>query len=349
MITPLRLEPELWDSVPGTQVLKVVEALHARGVEVGATLAAFGLPKAIRPDTPIDLRRAAAWTEHVLEAHPQRGLGLTMAALSSALDSGIVGYTVLSADTLGEAIAERIRFGALLRPYLGLELREVGDGLVELAILEREPPGLGPLSRVLWIERDMAALAQAWRMMVGDGPYFEAVHCAYRDPQLPERYREVFRSTVRFEQPRSLVCMRRELLDRPMRHAHGEAHRLCEEQCERLLAQMHGGASVAASVRRALLKRPRRLMSLAATAQALQLSERTLGRRLAAEGTSYQQVLTEVRMTLAGDYVHGTPLAIADIAKLVGYGDESSFGRAFRRSFGMTPRAYRARTHHTGR
>jgi AraC-like DNA-binding protein len=349
MITPLRLEPELWDTVPGTQVLKVVEALHAREVDVGATLARFGLPKAIKPDTPIDLRRAAAWTEHVLEAHPQRGLGLTMASLSSALDTGIVGYTVLSSDTLGDAIAERIRFGALLRPYLGLDLHAVDDGLVELAILEREPPVLGPRSRVLWIERDLATLAHAWRMLVGDGPTFEAVHCAYRDPLLPERYREVFRGPVRFEQPRSLVRIRRELLEKPMRHAHGEAHRLCEEQCERLLAQMRGGSSVAASVRRALLKRPKKLMDLGETARALQLSERTLGRRLAAEDTSFQQVLTEVRMTLAGDYVRGTPLAIADIAKLVGYGDESSFGRAFRRSFGITPRAFRARADGAGR
>jgi AraC-like DNA-binding protein len=72
------------------------------------------------------------------------------------------------------------------------------------------------------------------------------------------------------------------------------------------------------------------------------LSERTLARRLATEGTSFLQVSTEVRMTLASDYVRATPLAIGDIARLVGYGDESSFTRAFRRGFGMTPRAYRA-------
>ncbi len=83
----------------------------------------------------------------------------------------------------------------------------------------------------------------------------------------------------------------------------------------------------AANVRRLLLKRPRELLNLTDAARALELSERTLARRLAGEGTSFLQVLTEVRMTLASDYVRATPLAIGDIARLVGYGDESSFTR----------------------
>ena len=343
MFTPMRLEPERWDTVPGMQVLKVIEAYGARGIDIGPTLTAFDLPSTILLDTPIDLRRAAAWTEHVLERHPQRGLGLTMAALSNVLDSGIVGYVVLSSDTFEEAIAERIRFGALLRPYFGLSYQAAGDGsIVELAILEHEPPLLGPRSRELWMERDLASLAGAWRTLVGQAPHFEVVHCAYRDPQLPDRYREIFNCTTRFEQPCSLVRMRRAQLDMPMRHKHSEAHRLCEEQCKHLLERMRAGSSIATNVRRLLLKRPRQLPNLAEAARALELSERTLARRLAGEGTSFLQVLTEVRMTLASDYVRTTPLAIGDVARLVGYGDESSFARAFRRSFGMTPRAYRA-------
>ena len=47
----------------------------ARGIDVGPTLATYDLPSTIDLDTPIDLRRAAAWTEHVLQRHPQRGSG----------------------------------------------------------------------------------------------------------------------------------------------------------------------------------------------------------------------------------------------------------------------------------
>jgi hypothetical protein len=50
------------------------------------------------------------------------------------LESGIVGYVVLSSNTFGEAIAERTRFGALLRPCFGLSYQAIGDGsIVELA------------------------------------------------------------------------------------------------------------------------------------------------------------------------------------------------------------------------
>jgi AraC-like DNA-binding protein len=157
-----------------------------------------------------------------------------------------------------------------------------------------------------------------------------------------ELYREIFGCPVSYEQPRSRVFVRREVLERPMDHPHTEAHRVCVEQCEVMLARMRGGAGLAASVRRMLLQHPRGMPDMQETSRMIGLSGRTLVRRLAEEKTSFTEVQLEVRMTLAGDYLRTTPLDIASIARLLGYRDESSFSRAFRRRFGVPPRAWRA-------
>jgi AraC-like DNA-binding protein len=339
MSLPMSFHPERWDRVPGAQLQKVVEAFLVRGIDVRPTLAGFHLPSAMRADTAIDFRKAVDWLEQALATHPHRGLGLVCAGLSNILDSGLVGYVVLSSETVAEAISERMRFTALLRPYFGVSVAEVDGGRVEFALVEREPPFLGPLARVFCMERELGAWAGSWRWLVGSR--FEAVECAYADPLVPELYREVFGCPVRFGQPRSRVLIRREQLEQPMPHPHSEAHRVCIEQCEMLLAKMRTGGGVAASLKRLMLQRPARLPDLREAARGVTLSERTLERRLAEEGTSFSAVQLEVRMTLAADYLRGTTLEIAAIGRLLGYRDDSSFTRAFRRSYGTTPRAWR--------
>ena len=79
-------------------------------------------------------------------------------------------------------------------------------------------------------------------------------------------------------------------------------------------------------------------------AEQLHLSERTLKRRLSAEGTSFRKLADQVRAQLAEQYLNNTGLTVADIAALVGYDDVSNFRTAFRRWFSTTPQNYRGRS-----
>ncbi|MFI5839019.1 AraC family transcriptional regulator ligand-binding domain-containing protein [Catenuloplanes sp. NPDC051500] len=76
-------------------------------------------------------------------------------------------------------------------------------------------------------------------------------------------------------------------------------------------------------------------------ARRLALSSRTLQRRLAAEGTTFQAVLESTRHALARDYLERRDVSIADIAFLLGYDEPSSFYRAFRAWSGTTPQQAR--------
>ncbi len=336
-------KPEIWDTLPGFRILHVVEAFDMCRVDVRPSLARFDMPSPLKNDTAVGAPQAAEWLEYVLGAYPQRGFGLLFSRLRTLLDSGMVGYTILSSDTLGEALMQRIRFSPLLRPYLGMQLQVVDDELAELVLLRREPPGIGPRAYAFSMEFGLAMWAGATQQLLGAGRHFEAVHCAYPDPNLQQRYHEVFRCPVHFAQPQSLVRFRRELLERPLPHANGEANQICEAQCEALLAQMRAGRDTTTALRRLMLRRPRKLPDLPGAAAAMETSPRTLRRRLQEEGSSFTRVLSETRMQLARDYLRTTALPVADIAALLGFADESSLTRAFRRVYQVTPRGFRAR------
>jgi AraC-like DNA-binding protein len=77
-------------------------------------------------------------------------------------------------------------------------------------------------------------------------------------------------------------------------------------------------------------------------AHRLGLSRRTLSRRLASEGLTFDGVLSGLRADLAKRYLRDETVAISQIAWLVGYKEVSAFTHAFTRWTGKTPREARA-------
>jgi AraC-like DNA-binding protein len=77
-------------------------------------------------------------------------------------------------------------------------------------------------------------------------------------------------------------------------------------------------------------------------ARQLHVHRRTLNRRLKDAGTTFQQVLDQVRFELAREMLSGTRLHVAEIAARLGYRVPSAFTRAFRRWSGSSPVCWRA-------
>ncbi len=78
-------------------------------------------------------------------------------------------------------------------------------------------------------------------------------------------------------------------------------------------------------------------------ARQLGMSLRTLSRKLGEEGTSFAEILDQLRAALAKRYLHDKMLPISEIAWLLGYREISSLTHAFKRWTGMTPRRFRSR------
>lgn len=78
--------------------------------------------------------------------------------------------------------------------------------------------------------------------------------------------------------------------------------------------------------------------TLEAAARKLATSSRTLRRRLLERGTTFQQQLDRLRLSLAGRYLSEEQRSIGEIAYLLGFSDTAAFYRAYRRWTGKTPR-----------
>ncbi|MFL6084283.1 MAG: helix-turn-helix transcriptional regulator [Mycobacterium sp.] len=113
-----------------------------------------------------------------------------------------------------------------------------------------------------------------------------------------------------------------------------------QEQCRELLERSKARNGVAGRVRDLLLARPGDPPTAEHVAREFLMSSRTLRERLAAEGTSYRELLDEIRERLAEEMLVAG-LTVAQVAERLGYLEVSSFSHAFRRWKGMGPRAYR--------
>jgi AraC-like DNA-binding protein len=81
--------------------------------------------------------------------------------------------------------------------------------------------------------------------------------------------------------------------------------------------------------------------SIRVAAEVAGLSPRTLQRRLAKAGTSYSELVADVRLRMAKQWLAGSSMSIAEIAASLGYREASNFARGFRSRTGLSPTAYR--------
>jgi AraC-like DNA-binding protein len=144
-----------------------------------------------------------------------------------------------------------------------------------------------------------------------------------------------------------LACFDAALLAMPVPNADAGMYPVLQQHAERLLKdreKQHEAHGIVAQVRAAVIRNlANDRVRLASIAAELGLSPRTLQRKLADAGATFQQVLDAARHALAQDYLRQRGLSLADIAFLLGYQEQSAFTHAFREWSGMNPGAWRER------
>ena len=120
-----------------------------------------------------------------------------------------------------------------------------------------------------------------------------------------------------------------------------ESAELCVQQCELLISKFSEKTNLVEDVRYEILSRPAYFPDIETVAGKMHMSSRTLRRHLDKQGTSYQDLLNEIRLNLARDYLLATALRLDQISQLLGYTEPANFTHAFKRWTGVSPRTYR--------
>ena len=159
----------------------------------------------------------------------------------------------------------------------------------------------------------------------------------YPAPAWAESYKKIFRGTeVVFDAPGVSLSLPARYGDEVLASHDRDLLWLAIQQCEARQEALRKQGTVTDQVL-ALLHQSQGQASLDAVADRLHMSPRTLIRKLKAEGTSFQELLDDVRRELAAWYLLETSLPVERIAEKLGYQDPSNFSRTFQRWFGTTP------------
>jgi AraC-type DNA-binding domain-containing proteins len=224
-----------------------------------------------------------------------------------------------------------------LCPPESLLITEEGESCqIELNWQFAEPSGPAMLVGIT-----LATLLELGRR--GSGQPINAKLVEFSDPMGDAKSLEAyFGCRIRFGAESNRLTLHRQDLDRPFLSYNEELLEILTPALDLTLDEKHSRQSTIQTVKRIMKScladgSP----DMFAVARDLGMSERTLQRRLTDEGTSFKQLLSQVRHERALEYLADPRLDIKEVAFLIGYGDQNSFYRAFRLWEGITPSNWR--------
>lgn len=191
------------------------------------------------------------------------------------------------------------------------------------------------------IEAALAILVRMCRLSFDDELNPLKISFQHAEPVCSNRIRQYFQCPVYFEQPENSILFSHEVLNTRLPTANailaGNNDRLIKEYLARLDKSI-----LSAQVKARLLELlPSGQVNEERMASLLNVSLRSLQRKLKEEGTTFKALLEATRHELAENYIRDSSLSISEITYLLGFSEPSNFTRAFKRWQGVSPSVYR--------
>ena len=271
------------------------------------------------------------------------GLGLEAGRRYHPTTFGMLGLAALSSATLGDAVGVGLRYLGLTFAFSPFVCEPV-DGGLRVVIDDRAvraAAGEG-VARFL-AEREAAAVVTFMRDLLGCDPPVR--HVAFRHPAPPwrARYEQVLGVRPSFGRPETCGVLAARALGAPLPLADAWTAELSRRHCERqLLDRRSTRGDLSELVRAELLRRLERGEGIATETQVatgLNLSQRSLRRRLRGEGARFS-VLAAEAMAITARRLLAAGHTVESVAAALGYASGSSFSHAFKRRTGCSPGAY---------
>ena len=330
----------------GAWLRGVLDMFEAEGVDSARLLrdCSFDAAGLDKPEARVPADEISLLWQLAVERSGKATLGLSreLAARHGNLDA--VGHAMLCSPTLHDGLERLARYLALVSDgaTFGLEADARGQWLVLGNIGSRRPV---PRQRVEYGVLTMLMLCR-WLTRRELQPL--ALELVFAQPADLAPYREAFGLTPRFGASANRLLLSGSDLHAPIPTQHPALaalhERLLEDQLARL-GQDSASRRVCAEIARRLHAGEPRRQDVATS---LGLADRTLQRRLSAEGSSFLALLDQTRRELAQHHLADKRHSLAEVSDLLGFVDTSNFFRACKRWFGLPPAQLRAQLHEEG-
>jgi AraC-like DNA-binding protein len=321
----------------------IVEMLATEGLDTSALLAAAEIdPREMEgPGARLPTEKISRLWELAAERSGNQAIGLAQHHVARPAAFDVVGYAMMSCNDLRGAFERLIRYLLILSDALTMTIsHERAGSRVTFVLLGGDRPV--PRQRIEFI---FITVISFCRWISGREVHPLAVDLPYPTPQDQTPYRAAFRCPVSFDAAGASMLFADPDLATPLPTSNPVLAELHERFAGDYLAHFdHAQTSYRAReviIRRLPDGEPRR----DDVASELCMSERTLQRRLEEESTSFVELLDDTRRELAEQYLGRLNLSLGQAAYLLGFADQSSFFRACRRWFDLSPGQYRSQLH----
>jgi len=334
---PARLVGSAW-SAPVSDLRVVITALGRLGYSIDPLLAAAGVADADLndPDARIPCEAYGAVLSCAQRQRFTPNIALEIARMTPMGAYPLLDYLVLTSDTVDAGVRQLAHYFRLIGNPVTITLDESADP-IRVGISSTAPFGL---------EYTAALMILHFRNET-DGRFTAAELSFQHVPDDAAGFERALGCTVRPAASWNGVSVRLDAWRLPLRRRDPVLRHVLEAQANDILARLPTRTGLALEVQRALtLRAARGDARIDTLARQLGMSGRTLQRRLAAEGVSYQALLEDARKEAAERYIRQSTLAIGEVAYLVGYSEPAAFHRAFKRWFGTTPEGFRQKQRH---
>lgn len=327
------------------RIAAIVETLKLLGVPAAEVLLGSGLDEEAlyNPKTSVSYRQVAIIFRNAIQLTPDSSFALKAGALMHLTSYGMYGYGLLSSPNHLEEIEFSVAFSRVMGPVAAPVAFHHGDGLVTYEYdVHLCPDPFDPLYRAS-LEFAISAHFTLGSFLYNHKDFrFKSVELICPQPAHAAAYKERFGCDAQFNQARNAVTMDERWLERPLLFPDTVTHGVMREICTKEISKAPAATGLAAKVHKLLLEQlPWRFPNVDAMADELAMHPRTLRRRLEAQGTSYREVITNVRRKLAIQYLRETQMSTEEIASRLGYSDASNFRHAFVKWTGRSPQDYR--------
>jgi len=319
----------------------MIQACERLGLDTEAMLHAVGVSRRMLddPDARLDGGTASAlWTKaYELSRDPVLSLHAAEACPLGAYK--VIDYIAFNAATVGEAFRYAARYFPLINTAVTLPIDESRDPITLDVVGESGPTGV---SRP-YAEYCLAAFLLHVRAATGVSFPLRRVTFVHRAPSDTAEHERIFGCAVRFEAEHNRLSIDRRVWETPTTRGDPGVLEVLTEHADLLLQKLPRAPDLVERVRRSVSARLRGGdSSIESVARELGTSARSLQRHLRELGYSYNVLADEVRAATARLYLQQPDIAIAEVAYLLGYADQSTFNRAFKRWTGSTPARSRA-------
>ena len=262
--------------------------------------------------------------------------GLLLAERQDLTILGPVARAIATSATATEALDAAARFMFVHSPVLTIGIDDDPWGRRGVvALTYRKEVSESPYSPQA-IELGLGVFYRVALQLLGQSTGLRSVEIPHGPLSPVDRYLDFFSADVKFDRPVAALCADVRVLDSAFETADEEIRRAAVEHLTG--AYSDPADSIATQVRRVVSESlPGPVPPLSEVARTLHLHPRTLQRRLVVVGTSFGQVVDDLRRDRAHRYITTTDLSLAQVADLVGFAEQSTLSHAVRRWFGLSP------------